>query len=114
MGDIWGFIGIMVFICGIYAIYAFFKMKATGEISETLLLGKEYRYKKCRDKDAYIRKAGPALLIFGITAIIYGGIDIIHCFVYPMAVADTVGMVVFLVVLIWFGVYTAKAKNEYY
>ena len=39
MDSVWGFIGIMVFICGIYAVYAFVKMKATGEVSETLLLG---------------------------------------------------------------------------
>ena len=114
MDSVWGFIGIMVFICGIYAVYAFVKMKATGEVSETLLLGKEYRYKKCKDKEAYIRKAGPALLIFGIKAVIYGGIDIVHCYIYPMAVVDMVGMVVFLCVLIWFGIYTTKVKNEYY
>lgn len=114
MDSIWGFIGIIVFACGIYAFYAFIKMKTTGEINASLLLGKDYIYKKCKNKDAFIKKAGPALLGFGIAAIIYGAIDVIHCYVYPMAVVDTVGMVLFFIVLVAFAVYTTKIKKEYF
>ncbi|HIZ80788.1 MAG TPA: hypothetical protein H9722_01670 [Candidatus Mediterraneibacter pullistercoris] len=112
--SIWGFIGIVVFACGIYAIYSFIKMRSTGEINATLLLGKDYMYKKCKDKEAYIQKAGPALLVFGIVAAAYGALDIIHCYVYPMTLADTVGMIVFFVALVWFAVYTTKLKREYF
>ena len=66
MNSVWGIIGIIVLICGVYALYAFIKMKTTGEINASLLLGKEYTYKKCKNKDAYVKKAGPALLVFGI------------------------------------------------
>ena len=38
-------------------------------------------------------KALPAVLIFSITAVVYGIIDAIHCFVTPIAVADYVGNV---------------------
>ena len=114
MDSIWGFIGVIVFSCGVYALYAFIKMKMTGEINATLLLGKDYIYKKCKNKDAFIKKAGPALLVFGIVALVYGAIDVIHCYVYSMEIVDTVGMIVFFIVLVAFAVYTTKLKREYF
>ena len=114
MDSIWGFIGVIVFACGVYALYAFIKMKMTGEINTTLLLGKDYIYKKCKNKDAFIKKAGPALLVFGIVALVYGAIDVIHCYVYSMEIVDTVGMIVFFIVLVAFAVYTTKLKREYF
>ena len=114
MDSIWGFIGVIVLACGVYAIYAYIKMKTTGEINASLLLGKDYIYKKCKDKDAFTKKAGPALLGFGIVALVYGVIDVIHCYVYSMEIVDTVGMVVFFIVLVWFAVYTSKIKREYF
>lgn len=114
MNSIWGFIGIIVLACGIYAVYSFIKMKSTGEINASLLLGKDYVYKKCRNKDEYIHRAGPALLIFGIVSSVYGILDIIHCYVYSMPAADTAGMVIFFIVLVWFAVYTSKLKREYF
>lgn len=114
MDSIWGFIGVIVFACGVYALYAFIKMKMTGEINATLLLGKDHIYKKCKNKDAFIKKAGPALLVFGIVALVYGAIDVIHCYVYSMEIVDTVGMIVFFIVLVAFAVYTTKLKREYF
>ena len=79
----WGFIGIFVLCCGIYALYSFVIMKVKGEINASILLGKDYTYKKCKDKEAYIAKTAPAMIIF-------------------------------LIVLIWFGVYTRNLRNRYY
>ena len=71
-------------------------------------------YKKCKDKEAYIKKVGPALLGFGLVAIVYGVLDVIHCYVYSMEIVDTVGMIVFFIVLVAFAVYTTKLKREYF
>lgn len=114
MNSIWGFIGIIVFAGGVYAIYSCIRMKKDGEINASILLGKDYIYKTCKDKEGYIKKAGPALMVFGFAAIIYGIIDVIHCYVYPITVVDTVGMIIFFVVLIWFAVYTARLKDTYF
>lgn len=59
--SMWGFIGIFVLCCGIYALYSFVIMKVKGEINASILLGKDYTYKKCKDKEAYIAKTAPAL-----------------------------------------------------
>ena len=48
VNSIWGFIGIIVFACGVYAIYSYIKMKKDGEINASILLGKDYIYKKCK------------------------------------------------------------------
>ena len=70
--------------------------------------------KKCKDKEAYIAKTAPALLVFGLVSVIYGVIDVIHCYVHTMTIIDTVAMIIFLIVLIWFGVYTRNLRNRYY
>ena len=110
----WGFIGIFVLCCGIYALYSFVIMKVKGEINASILLGKDYTYKKCKDKEAYIAKTAPALFVFGLVSVIYGVIDVIHCYVHTMTIVDTVAMIIFLIVLIWFGVYTINLRNRYY
>ena len=38
MNSVWGFIGIIVFACGIYAVYSYIKMKKDGEAFEYLRL----------------------------------------------------------------------------
>ena len=110
----WGFIGIFVLGCGIYALYSFVMMKKKGEVNASILLGKDYLYKKCKDKEAYIGKTAPALLIFGLVSVIYGVIDVIHCYVHTMTVVDTTAMIIFFIVLIWFGIYTRKLRDRYY
>lgn len=112
--SLWGFIGIFVLCCGIYALYSFVIMKVNGEINASILLGKDYTYKKCKDKEAYIAKTAPALFVFGLVSVIYGVIDVIHCYVHTMTIVDTVAMIIFLIVLIWFGVYTRNLRNRYY
>ena len=90
--SLWGFIGIFVLCCGIYALYSFVIMKVKGEINASILLGK----------------------VFGLVSVIYGVIDVIHCYVHTMTIVDTVAMIIFLIVLIWFGVYTRNLRNRYY
>lgn len=45
----------------------------------------------CKDKEAYLKKALPAVLGFGIVSILYGIVDCIHWYVNPMEMVDTVG-----------------------
>ncbi|HIZ74617.1 MAG TPA: hypothetical protein H9723_05135 [Candidatus Mediterraneibacter stercoravium] len=114
MDGIWGIIGIILFFCGLYSFYAYIKMKKSGEINTTLLLGKDYADRKCRNKEAYIKKAGPALLVFGGVSLAAGVIDIVHYYVHRIVIADTAAMIIFIVVIFWFASYTTKLKKEYY
>lgn len=112
--SVFGFISIMAFGCGIYGLYAYIQMKRDGHINETLLLGKRHTEYMCKDKEAFLKKALPAVLLFGIVATVYGIIDMIHCFVTPIPVLDYSGLAIFLAMLVWYMVYTTKLKNKYF
>jgi hypothetical protein len=114
MDNMFGAISILILGCGIYSLYAYVTMKQSGHINEILLLGKSYTEQMCKDKEAFNRKALPAVLIFGIVTSIYGAIDAVHYYVTPMVIPDMIAMVAFVVVLIWYMVYTAKLKKEFF
>lgn len=114
MDSVWGFIGVIALGCGVYGLYSFIQMKRTGEINASLLLGKDYMYKKCKDKESYLKKAEPAVLLFSTAAFIYGIVDVIHCYVISIPLADTILMIVFLAVIVWFGIYTTQLKKKYF
>lgn len=112
--SLFGFVSIMVFGCGVYGIYAYIQMRRNGHINETMLLGKSHMEYMCRDKEAFLGKAMPAVLIFGIVSTIYGVIDAVHCFVMPIQILDYIGLAVFLIMLVWYMVYISKLKKEYF
>lgn len=114
MDNVFGAFSILFLGCGIYGFYAWFKMKKTGEINDTLLLGRNYSEYDCKDKPAFLSKAIPAVLVFAVTATVYGLIDLVNYYVTPIQTADSVAMVVFLIVIIWFMLYTSKLRKKYF
>ena len=114
MANIFGVFSLLFLSCGLYGLYAFFKMKKDGHINETLLLGRNFVESQCKDKDEFIRKSSPAVLIFAIAGIGYGVIDLIHYYVKPMATVDNIAMAAFLIVIIGFMAYTSKLRKEYF
>ena len=109
-----GFVSIIVLGCGLYALYAYIKMKKDGHINETLLLGKNQMEYQCKDKDAFMKKASPAVLLFGVVSTLYGVVDLIHYYVTKIKILDTIAMIAFFVVLIWFMVYTAQLRKKFF
>lgn len=114
MDGMFGIISIIILCCGVYCLYAWMKMKKDGHINEVLLLGKNYSEKDCKNKAAYMQKAVPAVLVFGILTTLYGIIDVIHSYVTRINLLDTIAMVVFFLAIVWFMVYTTKLKNKYF
>lgn len=114
MGSFNQIISFIILAAGIYSFYEYFKMRSGGKLSENLLLGKTTSENSCKDKEAFRAKALPAVLVLSITTTIYGIIDVINYTVRPMGIADTILMIVFLVVLVWFMYYTGKLKREYF
>lgn len=114
MNDLFGFVSIIVTGCGIYALYAYVMMRKNGTINEVLLLGKNYTERMCKDKEGFLKKALPAVLAFAAAAILYGVVDVIHCYVTPLKIIDPVCGVIFMAVLVWYMVYTTKLKKEYF
>lgn len=110
-----GFISVIVVGSGIYGLYAYVQMRRTGHINETLLLGKGITAQMCKDKEAYTKKAAPALLVFGIVGILSGAIDMYYLFVdQSIRVLQIVGIIAFGVMLVWYMVYTVKLREKYF
>ena len=114
MANIFGVFSLLFLSCGLYGLYAFVSMKKSGHINETLLLGKNFVESQCKDKDEFIRKSLPAVLVFAIAGIAYGVIDLVHYYVKPMATVDNIAMAIFLIVIIGFMAYTSKLRKEYF
>lgn len=114
MTDMTNFVGILVFGFGIYSLYAAFQMKVKGEINSSLLLSKELIYKKCKDKEAYIKEIFPVLLLFAIVTTLCGAIDIINSFVVDISPVYFISIAVFIAVFALFVVKTTKARKKYY
>lgn len=114
MDSMFGAISVMILACGVYTLYSYMKMKNGGPINETLLLGKGYDEKKCKNRAVFVQKALPAMLIFGIVTVLYGAIDVYHYFVSPIGIIDTIAMAAFFIVLVGYMIYTTKIKKEYF
>ena len=50
MKEATSWVAVVVFGFGLYCLWAAFQLKVKGEINNSLLLGKEYVYKTCKDK----------------------------------------------------------------
>ena len=103
MDDYNQFLSVLVLAAGVYIVYEYVKMLKTGHISEILLLGKGTPESRCKDREAYTKRAYPAVLVLAIVTMAYGIIDFLNFFV-----------VIFLIVLFGYMIYTSKLKKKYF
>ena len=118
MDGIMGIISLIILGSGIYVLYAWYNMKVSREISETLLLGKGYEMKRCKDKEAFIRKTSPAVLFLGIIVTICGAIISLRHYVMEdnelIIFLDPIMSIVVVIAIIVYGIYTGKQKKKYF
>ncbi len=114
LNDMTSWVGILVFGGGIYCLYSCLMMKFKGIINENLLLNKESRFKKCKNKEAYIKELFPSFLTFSILTTACGAIDMINTFLVEMYVAYVVSLVLFVAGFVWFMTASKKCKDKYY
>lgn len=112
--DITNWVGILVFVCGIYGVYATYQLKCKGVINSYILLSKDTMYKTCKDKDAYIREIFPAMATFAVCTTLSGAIDMIQSFVTDTGVVYYIALGCFIVTFFWFTITNKKLKDKYY
>ena len=115
MDNIWSMMDIIFAGAGAYMLYAWILMKKTGEIKTSLLLSKEVDIRKCKDLEGYKNFMAPKMLVFGITALVYGGYGLVNSYVFsmPMPVYWAV-MAGFCAVLVWFSVQSRKSVEMFW
>jgi hypothetical protein len=118
MEGIMGFLSIIILGAGLFVLYAWYNMVFNGVISESLFLGKHYDANKIKDRDAFIKKASPALLVFGVVTTICGAITTLRHYMFQeselLILLDPVSNAIVLIVLICFAIYTGKLKKLYF
>lgn len=114
MGDITSWVSVLVLGCGLYCLYAAIMMKTKGVINANILLGKDTRYKKCKDEKGFIKKMFPQLLLFGIVTTASGAIDLINSYVVDIFMLNSIMLVVFVLEFLWFAKVNMDAKKEFY
>ncbi|MEE0418919.1 MAG: hypothetical protein UDG86_02605 [Lachnospiraceae bacterium] len=100
--------------CGVYVLYAFYLMKAKGEVKESLLLSNGAKMAKCKDKNAYMAYISPRLLIFGLATIICGGLGVWNDYTNVFGLGYLVVMVIFLAMVVWFAMAIKKSLKMYW
>lgn len=118
MGNMFGMISVVMLACGLYCLYAWYQMKNGGKMNESLLLGKAYTESMCKDREAFMKKALPAVLIFGLITTLYGAVDVVNYYVLQdnpvIQMAARIAGIVFVVNLVWYIIYTTKLKKLYF
>lgn len=107
-------IAVISLVCGLYCLYAYVDMKRTGRINKTILLGKSIEPKKCKDKEAYLKKVTPKVLVFGLALILYSSAEFVNMYMFKNDIIVYSALGIFAIALIWFGYGTTKATKEYF
>ena len=114
VNDVTGWVGFLAFGGGIYCLYASIMMKWKGVINEGILLNKENRFKKCKNKDAYIKELFPSFFTFAVLTTFCGAVDMINTFVTDIYILYLISLVLFIAGFFWFMATSKKCKDKYY
>ena len=118
MDGISNFISLIVLMAGAYTIYAYVQMKASGKINTHLLLSKGLIPQQCKDEKAFIQECLPTVLVFGIVGVLYGVSDVMLAYIIPdsalLGTLNWIGLIVFLLVMVWYMVKTGQARKKYF
>ncbi|MCI6060766.1 MAG: hypothetical protein MR729_06425 [Dorea sp.] len=100
--------------CGAYCIYSSIHMTKTQTIDEKILLGKDTKASKCKDKAAFLKEVIPYVVILGIVALIYGVIQLVDVVIGLPATYIVIGLVAFVVATVLYAIFIPRAARKYF
>lgn len=110
LDSVFGIIGI---VGGLYCFYAYYTMKQTGVINKTFM-SKDMENQQCKDTKAYIKEAGPVILILGIGALLYGAAELVNLYLYPLGMGQMIAIALFFVLIIWVAFKLNALRKKYF
>ncbi len=114
-GSMMGFLDLIVIGAAVYLLYGYYLLVVRNEIKEGLLIPKDMDPKKCKDIEGYKKYMGPKILVLAAAALVSGIIGIMQdYFAKASGMIFWVFMVVFFVVIIWFGYAVKQAEKRFF
>ena len=107
-------IDLLILGCGFYALYAGWVLQKKGEIIKTFLVFKDINVNKCKDIEGYAQIMAPKLYTLGGVIVAYGVVALLNAYVLDINGLFLVMMVIFVLVLIWYGMEVKKAADKYF
>ncbi len=114
MGDFSSLMDIIIVVGGAYIAYAAILLKLTGEIKESVLLGKTMNIKKCKDLEGFKNFLFPRALAMGIFTVFFGVAGIVNTKVVALGNLYFGLLGVLLVILIWYFVEYRKGIKRFW
>lgn len=102
---------VIIIVFGAYMIFQGLGMKKKGEISSILITPEEIL--KCKDKKGFISDIYWKEAVFGGVVILVGILGLINDLVCELGVLNTVRIVGFLVMFLWFQTSLQKARGKF-
>lgn len=112
--DLWELMDLLILACGIYALYGAWVLKNEGRIIKTFLVFKDTDVNSCKDLQSYANLMSPKLGTLGAVMVVYGVISMLNAYVVDIHTLYVAIMIIFVLVLIWYGMEVKKAMNKYF
>ncbi|MBO7709926.1 MAG: hypothetical protein J6S83_05625 [Lachnospiraceae bacterium] len=110
-----GLMDLIVVGAGVYVIYGWYMLVFKNEIKQGLVISKAQDPKKCKDLEGFKSYIGPRLLIFGLAAVLSGGVGLFQSYVAPLpGIVYWIFYMIFVAVIVWFTVCTRKAGRIFF
>lgn len=102
---------IFLILFGGYLIHLTVKMKRTGEPGALILEPEEEH--RCKDKQGMAYSIAGKMRILGVVTVVCGGIGTVNLIFFHIQWLNTAGMVIFLIVCLWFALRLHKVRDEF-
>ncbi|MCR5033492.1 MAG: hypothetical protein K6A92_11620 [Lachnospiraceae bacterium] len=108
------FFDIFLVIIGVYVLVVVCTMKATGKLTNNMLVGRNVKIETARDPKGFIDAIFKKTLVCGIASIVCGFGDLINVtflggiwwFKFPV-------MIVYIIIMVWYAKASTKAQQDY-
>ena len=110
-----GLLDIIVIGAGCYVLYGCYLLMAKNEIKSGLIISKGVNPDKCKDIEGFKKTMGPKTILFGLLAVISGGIGLYQDYVKPVpAPLYWTFYILFIVVLVWYAISCRSAEKKFF
>ena len=115
MNDFNSFMDVICLLCFGYMAYQWYCFKIKREIKTGMVLSKDVPVNKCKDKEAYIDEVSGYILLMAVIFLAETVVFMVNNYITPLPDAVVIGVIVlFIAVLIWFGIKTKQIYEKYW